>query len=501
MDSHESIWANVESIPPVQADILSESRVGQYDLLRLLGEGEFAKVQSARKRGEPGAQTVAVKHISKSRLICASNIKRTLRRIRRVGTEIEAMRAVDSPWVCRLFDVYHSPQYVHVVMENGGRDLYELIGDDCGLDVAAAQAITLGLARALAAIFAVGIVHRDVKPENVLARTRRPSEGSGEPALVVVESVKLCDFGLCAIAPIVQSPTSRFRARCGAVSPAGAEAASDGRRNEGSHFPSAVPDAAAALDESTTRRATPETVLGTDDALAASAPAAAAAPHAVARDWTMSDFSGSPGFVAPEIVTSEKYDGSRVDAFSLGCVLLELVLGHAAFDEIWMVPYSHDVMADTDLFNTKLRLALAHLRRLPEFRDLATKRAARTDAAAAAAAGDVGAAEAADDEGVTFEDEAAGAATPSFRVAIAPGRDANTLRSLVFGLLKLEPDARLSVQAAAAHPWLAAAAAEADAAGHERPPVEQRAIAAADPAKQSATAAGLDLADSLQTVA
>ena len=54
-------------------------------------------MQSARKRGEPGAQPVAVKHICKSRLICASNIKRTLRRIRRVGTEIEAMRAVDSP--------------------------------------------------------------------------------------------------------------------------------------------------------------------------------------------------------------------------------------------------------------------------------------------------------------------------------------------------------------------------------------------------------------------
>ena len=45
MDSHESIWANVESIPPVQADILSESRVGQYDLLRLLGEGESFRPQ------------------------------------------------------------------------------------------------------------------------------------------------------------------------------------------------------------------------------------------------------------------------------------------------------------------------------------------------------------------------------------------------------------------------------------------------------------------------
>jgi hypothetical protein len=27
-------------------------------------------------------------------------------------------------YVCKLFDVYHSPNYVHLVMENGGSDLY-----------------------------------------------------------------------------------------------------------------------------------------------------------------------------------------------------------------------------------------------------------------------------------------------------------------------------------------------------------------------------------------
>jgi hypothetical protein len=59
--------------------------------------GEFAKVQSCRKTGDSRATVLAVKHISKSRLICSTNIKRTLRRVRRVGVEIRAMQVIDSP--------------------------------------------------------------------------------------------------------------------------------------------------------------------------------------------------------------------------------------------------------------------------------------------------------------------------------------------------------------------------------------------------------------------
>jgi hypothetical protein len=46
-------------------------------------------------------------------------------------------------------------------------------------------------------------------------------------------------------------------------------------------------------------------------------------------------------------VTDDEYDGSKIDAFSLGCVLLELVLGHGSFDSIWMVPYSNEVRGRT----------------------------------------------------------------------------------------------------------------------------------------------------------
>ena len=88
--SLDSMWEGVDAVPPVQRDVLSKTRLTDWDLMRGLGEGEFAKVQACRRRGETVVR--ACKHISKQRLICQSNVKRTLRRVRRVGTEIEAMR-------------------------------------------------------------------------------------------------------------------------------------------------------------------------------------------------------------------------------------------------------------------------------------------------------------------------------------------------------------------------------------------------------------------------
>ena len=44
--------------------------------------------------------------------------------------------------------------------------------------------------------------------------------------------------------------------------------------------------------------------------------------------FKLSDFVGSPGFFAPEVLTDEPYDGRKIDVWSLGCVLLEMLLGH-----------------------------------------------------------------------------------------------------------------------------------------------------------------------------
>ena len=119
-----NIWKSVKAVPPVQTDpgIFTPQQLGQYKLLHSIGEGEFAKVQACRRlRGSD--EVLAAKHIVKSKLISTSNVKRTVRRVKRVGTEIEAMRLIDDQFVCKLLDVIHTPDYVHLIMEKGGCDL------------------------------------------------------------------------------------------------------------------------------------------------------------------------------------------------------------------------------------------------------------------------------------------------------------------------------------------------------------------------------------------
>ena len=88
----DTMWEGVAAVPAMRSDALSKTHCGDWKLGRKLGAGEFAQVQGCQRRGDP--TIYACKHIDKSKLVCTSNIKRTLRRVQRVGTEISAMRAL-----------------------------------------------------------------------------------------------------------------------------------------------------------------------------------------------------------------------------------------------------------------------------------------------------------------------------------------------------------------------------------------------------------------------
>lgn len=64
----------------------------------------------------------------------------------------------------------------------------------------------------------------------------------------------------------------------------------------------------------------------------------------------LTDFCGSPGFFCPEMIIHGSYFGDKADVWSVGCILLELILGHERFCELWMVAYDYDVLQDKGLF-------------------------------------------------------------------------------------------------------------------------------------------------------
>lgn len=63
------------------------------------------------------------------------------------------------------------------------------------------------------------------------------------------------------------------------------------------------------------------------------------------KDVILSDFCGSLGFFAHEMLTEGRYYGDKVDIWSIGCILLEMMLGHNKFVNCWMIAYElvHDI--------------------------------------------------------------------------------------------------------------------------------------------------------------
>ena len=194
----ESTWAKQDALPPcVPADsLLTETRVGPYEVLRRLGDGEFSTVVECRAGAAP--ETYALKVIGKAKVLRPFSVVKSIRNIGRVNREVKAMRAANHAGICRLFDVMQTPSHIYLVLEKGDRDLYALIDDyPGGCPENVVKSATRILVLALRHCHNAKIAHRDIKPENILV-CGDPHTWHQNPDAGIV---KLCDFGLCADIP------------------------------------------------------------------------------------------------------------------------------------------------------------------------------------------------------------------------------------------------------------------------------------------------------------
>mmetsp|Transcript_6293 Transcript_6293/g.19085 ORF Transcript_6293/g.19085 Transcript_6293/m.19085 type:complete len:519 (-) Transcript_6293:153-1709(-) len=148
--------------------------VGAYRVSRTLGMGEFAKVKVAEHLAT--GLTVAIKMVNR-------------RRVEREGMEEKLwremwiLRQCRHPHVVRLYESIWTPSDAFLVLEFGARgDLFDYVVSKGRLDEGEARVFFAQIAAGLAYIHHSAIVHRDVKPENLLL------DGGG--------SLKIADFGL-----------------------------------------------------------------------------------------------------------------------------------------------------------------------------------------------------------------------------------------------------------------------------------------------------------------
>ena len=147
-------------------------RLGPYRLLDRIGEGGMGVVYLAR---DPEQRSVAVK-VLRPAVAGDPNARRRLAR------EVETMRRVRSPFVAEVLDTDVTSETPYIVTRYvPGRTLDEVVTQEGPLSGARLIRVAAGLADALAAIHAAGVVHRDLKPGNVMLM-------NGDPVVI--------DFGI-----------------------------------------------------------------------------------------------------------------------------------------------------------------------------------------------------------------------------------------------------------------------------------------------------------------
>jgi serine/threonine protein kinase len=156
--------------------------IGQYQLERLLGEGSMGRVFLARHvtLGRPAAiKVLRAEHAQNQNLI------------QRFFHEARAVNQINHEHIVEIQDFVHEPgpsgrTRVYCVMEMlDGHSVTEVLAKE-HLSVARAVDMARQVARALGAAHQVGVVHRDVKPDNLFL-VRRGTER---------DFIKVLDFGV-----------------------------------------------------------------------------------------------------------------------------------------------------------------------------------------------------------------------------------------------------------------------------------------------------------------
>ncbi|KAL2824156.1 hypothetical protein BDW59DRAFT_88891 [Aspergillus cavernicola] len=242
-----------------------ETTFGQYILGQTVGEGEFGKVKLGWKRD--GSVEVAIKLIRRDSL--GSNPTR----LPKIYREISILRELSHPNIVRLHEMVETDRHIGIIMEYAsGGELFDHILRNRYLKDNAARRLFAQLVSGVGYLHKKGIVHRDLKLENLLLDRNR--------------NIIITDFGFAN----TFEPNDEL-----------SEEIEYNLTNK--EFVKRM-----RLDKTNAKGAR--------------------------RGDLMQTSCGSPCYAAPELVVSDSlYTGRKVDVWSCGVILYAMLAGYLPFDD------------------------------------------------------------------------------------------------------------------------------------------------------------------------
>ncbi|KAK4778993.1 hypothetical protein SAY86_006521 [Trapa natans] len=235
--------------------------IDDFEIIKPISRGAFGRVFLAKKRTT--GDLFAIKVLKKADMIRKNAVESIL-------AERNILISVRNPFVVRFFYSFTCRENLYLVMEylNGG-DMYSLLRNLGCLDEDVARVYIAEVVLALEYLHSLGVVHRDLKPDNLLIA----HDGH----------IKLTDFGLSKVGLINSTDDLSGPAACGTSMLDVKE----------------VPDFSISEDQR-------------------------------AR-WKKRSAVGTPDYLAPEILLGTGH-GATADWWSVGIILFELIVGIPAFN-------------------------------------------------------------------------------------------------------------------------------------------------------------------------
>ncbi|KAF3481274.1 CAMK/CAMKL/KIN4 protein kinase [Arthroderma uncinatum] len=242
-----------------------ETSFGDYILGQTLGEGEFGKVRLGWKRD--GSVQVAIK------LIRRETLGTNPGRLPKINREISVLKKLSHPNIVRIHEIVHTDRHIGIILEYAsGGELFDYILNHRYLKDNAARRLFAQLVSGVGYLHKMGIVHRDLKLENLLLDRNR--------------NIIITDFGFA----------NTF--------------------NPGDELSEEIEY------NLTNRDFVKQMRLDRTDA------------NGVRRGDLMQTSCGSPCYAAPELVVSDSlYTGRKVDVWSCGVILYAMLAGYLPFDD------------------------------------------------------------------------------------------------------------------------------------------------------------------------